>query len=79
MLHVSKGAILLDTTTSLPHYNVVQPPPGQSFSSRSYLFSNYSAVKSYWCDLQCIALNTPLGKAFSRWGSPIFLTFLKVG
>ena len=54
--------MLLDTTTSCTHYNQVQAQPGAPFPRRRYVFNTYSALKAYWSDLQCIALNTPLGE-----------------
>ena len=64
MCHVSEGATLVDTTTSVPGPRRVSHPTGAQFPTRSYVFSDFEKVKSYWWDIKCVCLNTPLGKNF---------------
>jgi len=61
-MFLSKGLKLLDTTKSIPNYKTARPPPGKSFVSRCHMFSSMIAVQSFWSDLKCVCLNTPLGK-----------------
>ncbi|XP_068737049.1 general transcription factor 3C polypeptide 1-like isoform X2 [Montipora capricornis] len=60
-IFLSKGVKLLDTRTSIPAYHTVCPPPEKSFEMRTHLFTTMAAVRSYWRDLNCVCLNTPLG------------------
>lgn len=59
---MNKGVKLLDTTSSLPGYRTASPPPDKPFTLRTHMFTSMAAVKSYWTDLKCVCLNTPLGK-----------------
>lgn len=61
-MFLSKGCKLLDTTTSIPNYKTACPPPGKSFVSRCHMFTSMITVQSFWSDLKCVCLNTPLGK-----------------
>lgn len=61
-MFLSKGSKLLDTTKSIPNYKTARPPPGKSFVSRCHMFTSMIAVQSFWSDLKCVCLNTPLGK-----------------
>ena len=64
MCYVSEGAIVVDTTSSVPGFRRITPPNDDPFPSRMYLFSDFEKVKSYWYDLKCVCLNTPLGKSW---------------
>ena len=61
-MFLTKGSKLLDTTKSIPNYKTACPPPGKSFVSRCHMFTSMIAVQSFWSDLKCVCLNTPLGK-----------------
>ena len=61
-MFLSIGSKLLDTTKSIPNYKTACPPPGKSFVSRCHMFTSMIAVQSFWSDLKCVCLNTPLGK-----------------
>ena len=61
-MFLHKGVKLLDTTGSLPGYRTVCPPLDKPFQLRTHLFTSFAAIRSYWRDLSCVCLNTPLGK-----------------
>lgn len=75
-MFLSKGAKLLDTTTSIPNYKTACPPPGKSFVSRCHMFTSMIAVQNFWSDLKCVCLNTPLGK-FGDGFSVVGAVFIK--
>ncbi|XP_044181643.1 general transcription factor 3C polypeptide 1-like isoform X7 [Acropora millepora] len=60
-IFLSKGSKLLDTRNSIAGYHTASPPPEKPFELRTHLFTSMGAVRSYWRDLNCVCLNTPLG------------------
>lgn len=62
-LFLNKGVKLLDTSVSQPGWYTARPPDGMtSFAVRTHMFTSMAALRSYWSDLKCVCLNTPLGK-----------------
>lgn len=59
-VYVKKNARIVDTTTCEPHYNLAQS--SRPFDRRLYAFHMLQDVENYWFDLQCVCLNTPLGR-----------------
>uniref|UniRef100_A0A3Q2Z6C9 B-block binding subunit of TFIIIC domain-containing protein n=1 Tax=Hippocampus comes TaxID=109280 RepID=A0A3Q2Z6C9_HIPCM len=63
MVSVGKRhATIVDTVYAEPHYWLVEEPPDKPFDRRRYTFSSTDDVDTYWFDLMCVCLNTPLGK-----------------
>ncbi|MED6252700.1 hypothetical protein ATANTOWER_015558 [Ataeniobius toweri] len=60
-VYLKRHASIVDTTSSEPHYWLVQEPPDKPFERRHYTFSTAEDVESFWFDLMCVCLNTPLG------------------
>uniref|UniRef100_M4AJV5 Ral transcription factor IIIC subunit 1 n=1 Tax=Xiphophorus maculatus TaxID=8083 RepID=M4AJV5_XIPMA len=60
-VYLKRNASIVDTTTSEPHYWLVQEPPDSPFERRQYTFNTAEDVESFWFDLMCVCLNTPLG------------------
>ncbi|XP_078676635.1 general transcription factor 3C polypeptide 1-like [Branchiostoma floridae x Branchiostoma belcheri] len=58
-IYLNKNASIVDTTTSSPGYFIVRSD--KEFVLRRYKFTSEREVESYWCALECICLNTPLG------------------
>uniref|UniRef100_A0A8C2LKT3 General transcription factor III C 1 n=1 Tax=Cricetulus griseus TaxID=10029 RepID=A0A8C2LKT3_CRIGR len=56
---LKKNAVIVDTTICDPHYNLAHS--SRPFERRLYVLDSMQDVESYWFDLQCICLNTPLG------------------
>lgn len=54
----------MDTTVCEPHYNLAIET--RQFERRRYTFNTLQAVESYWFDLLCVCLNTPLGKTHTH-------------
>ncbi|XP_015249512.1 PREDICTED: general transcription factor 3C polypeptide 1-like isoform X1 [Cyprinodon variegatus] len=65
-IYVKRNATIVDTTTSEPHYWLVQEPPDKPFERRHYVFNTAQDVESFWFDLMCVCLNTPLGVVRSK-------------
>ncbi|KAH0503001.1 General transcription factor 3C polypeptide 1 [Microtus ochrogaster] len=55
---LKKNAVIVDTTICDPHYNLAHS--SRPFERRLYVLDSMQDVESYWFDLQCICLNTPL-------------------
>uniref|UniRef100_A0A3B3YCK2 Uncharacterized protein n=1 Tax=Poecilia mexicana TaxID=48701 RepID=A0A3B3YCK2_9TELE len=60
LIYLKRNASIVDTTTSEPHYWLVQEPPDSPFERRQYTFNTAEDVESFWFDLMCVCLNTPL-------------------
>uniref|UniRef100_A0A3B5MPK9 Uncharacterized protein n=1 Tax=Xiphophorus couchianus TaxID=32473 RepID=A0A3B5MPK9_9TELE len=60
-VYLKRNASIVDTTTSELHYWLVQEPPDSPFERRQYTFNTAEDVESFWFDLMCVCLNTPLG------------------
>ncbi|XP_063055245.1 general transcription factor 3C polypeptide 1-like [Engraulis encrasicolus] len=58
-VYMKSNATITDTTTCEPHYNLARS--SRPFEKRQYHFSSMQEVDSYWFDLLCVCLNTPLG------------------
>ncbi|XP_069860386.1 general transcription factor 3C polypeptide 1 isoform X1 [Dipodomys merriami] len=56
---LKKNAVIIDTTICDPHYNMAHST--RPFERRLYVLDSMQDVESYWFDLQCVCLNTPLG------------------
>ncbi|XP_004856054.1 general transcription factor 3C polypeptide 1 isoform X2 [Heterocephalus glaber] len=56
---LKKKAVIIDTTICDPHYNLAHS--SRPFERRLYVLNSMQDVESYWFDLQCVCLNTPLG------------------
>uniref|UniRef100_A0A3B4AM90 Uncharacterized protein n=1 Tax=Periophthalmus magnuspinnatus TaxID=409849 RepID=A0A3B4AM90_9GOBI len=63
-IYVKRHATIVDTTSSEPHYWLVTEPPDQPFERRHYNFNTAEDIESFWFDLMCVCLNTPLGTAY---------------
>uniref|UniRef100_A0A3B3CHR6 Ral transcription factor IIIC subunit 1 n=1 Tax=Oryzias melastigma TaxID=30732 RepID=A0A3B3CHR6_ORYME len=61
-VYLKRNATIVDTTNTEPHYWLVTEPPDKPFERRRYTFNTIEDVDSFWFDLMCICLNTPLGK-----------------
>ncbi|XP_061576125.1 general transcription factor 3C polypeptide 1-like [Cololabis saira] len=60
-IYVKRNATIVDTTNTEPHYWLVTEPPDKPFERRQYTLNTAEDVESYWFDLMCVCLNTPLG------------------
>ncbi|XP_024136816.1 general transcription factor 3C polypeptide 1 [Oryzias melastigma] len=60
-VYLKRNATIVDTTNTEPHYWLVTEPPDKPFERRRYTFNTIEDVDSFWFDLMCICLNTPLG------------------
>ncbi|KAM4751478.1 general transcription factor 3C polypeptide 1 [Anableps anableps] len=69
-IYLKRNASIVDTTTSEPHYWLVQEPPDCPFERRHYTFNTAEDVESFWFDLMCVCLNTPLGVIRSKRNGP---------
>ncbi|XP_032419900.1 general transcription factor 3C polypeptide 1 [Xiphophorus hellerii] len=69
-VYLKRNASIVDTTTSEPHYWLVQEPPDSPFERRQYTFNTAEDVESFWFDLMCVCLNTPLGVVRSKRNDP---------
>nr|XP_044987786.1 general transcription factor 3C polypeptide 1 [Jaculus jaculus] len=58
-IFLKKNAVIIDTTICDPHYNLAHS--SRPFERRLYVLDSMVDVESYWFDLQCVCLNTPLG------------------
>ncbi|XP_077616584.1 general transcription factor 3C polypeptide 1 isoform X1 [Crocuta crocuta] len=58
-IFLKKNAVIVDTTICDPHYNLARS--SRPFERRLYVLRSMQDVESYWFDLQCVCLNTPLG------------------
>ncbi|XP_055079571.1 general transcription factor 3C polypeptide 1-like [Periophthalmus magnuspinnatus] len=65
-IYVKRHATIVDTTSSEPHYWLVTEPPDQPFERRHYNFNTAEDIESFWFDLMCVCLNTPLGVIRSK-------------
>ncbi|MEQ2200914.1 hypothetical protein XENOCAPTIV_004812, partial [Xenoophorus captivus] len=65
-VYLKRHASIVDTTSSEPHYWLVQEPPDKPFERRHYTFNTAEDVESFWFDLMCVCLNTPLGQVLQR-------------
>uniref|UniRef100_A0A8D3CNZ2 B-block binding subunit of TFIIIC domain-containing protein n=1 Tax=Scophthalmus maximus TaxID=52904 RepID=A0A8D3CNZ2_SCOMX len=61
-----RNATIVDTTSAEPHYWLVTESPDKPFDKRKYTFNTAEDIESYWFDLMCVCLNTPLGVIRSR-------------
>ncbi|XP_047435192.1 general transcription factor 3C polypeptide 1-like [Mugil cephalus] len=60
-VYLRRNATIVDTTSAEPHYWLVTESPDKPFERRQYTFNTADDVESYWFDLMCVCLNTPLG------------------
>ncbi|XP_033480322.2 general transcription factor IIIC subunit 1 [Epinephelus lanceolatus] len=60
-VYLRRNATIVDTTSAEPHYWLVTESPDKPFEKRQYKFNTAEDVESYWFDLMCVCLNTPLG------------------
>uniref|UniRef100_UPI0037E74EBE general transcription factor 3C polypeptide 1 n=1 Tax=Semicossyphus pulcher TaxID=241346 RepID=UPI0037E74EBE len=60
-LYLKRNTSIVDTTSAEPHYWLVTESPDKPFERRQYTFNTAEDVESYWFDLMCVCLNTPLG------------------
>ncbi|CAG5928749.1 unnamed protein product [Menidia menidia] len=60
-VYLKRNATIVDTTNTEPHYWLVSESPDQPFERRKYTFDTAKDVETYWFDLMCVCLNTPLG------------------
>lgn len=60
LVFVCKKASILDTTTSKPDTTKISDQ--QRYMRRFYELNSLKELQNYWFDLQCICLDTPLGK-----------------
>ncbi|XP_072125098.1 general transcription factor 3C polypeptide 1 isoform X2 [Mobula birostris] len=58
-IYVKKNAMIVDTTSCDPHYNLARS--SRPFENRCYTLNSMQDVESFWFDLMCVCLNTPLG------------------
>ncbi|XP_041062206.1 general transcription factor 3C polypeptide 1-like isoform X2 [Carcharodon carcharias] len=58
-VYIKKNAMIVDTTSCDPHYNLARS--SRPFDNRCYALNNLQDVESFWFDLMCVCLNTPLG------------------
>ncbi|XP_051878324.1 general transcription factor 3C polypeptide 1 [Pristis pectinata] len=58
-IYVKKNAMIVDTTSCDPHYNLARS--SRPFDNRCYALNSMQDVESFWFDLMCVCLNTPLG------------------
>ncbi|XP_067859493.1 general transcription factor 3C polypeptide 1 isoform X2 [Heptranchias perlo] len=58
-IYIKKNAMIVDTTSCDPHYNLARS--SRPFDKRCYALSCLQDVESFWFDLMCVCLNTPLG------------------
>ncbi|XP_020777823.2 general transcription factor 3C polypeptide 1 [Boleophthalmus pectinirostris] len=65
-IYVKRHATIVDTTRSEPHYWLVTEPPERPFERRRYTFNTAEDIESFWFDLMCVCLNTPLGVIRSK-------------
>uniref|UniRef100_A0A1A7X0R7 General transcription factor IIIC, polypeptide 1, alpha 220kDa n=1 Tax=Iconisemion striatum TaxID=60296 RepID=A0A1A7X0R7_9TELE len=65
-VYLKRNATIVDTTSTEPHYWQVSEPPDKPFERRRYTFNTADDVDSYWFDLMCVCLNTPLGVIRSK-------------
>uniref|UniRef100_A0A8D2KVN9 General transcription factor IIIC subunit 1 n=1 Tax=Varanus komodoensis TaxID=61221 RepID=A0A8D2KVN9_VARKO len=59
-VYLKRNAVIVDTTVCEPHYNLAQS--SRPFDRRVYMLSTLQDVENFWFDLQCVCLNTPLGR-----------------
>ncbi|XP_054635319.1 general transcription factor 3C polypeptide 1-like [Dunckerocampus dactyliophorus] len=59
--YLKHHATIVDTSNAEPHYWLVTEPSDKPFERRRYTFVTVEDVESYWFDLMCVCLNTPLG------------------
>ncbi|XP_055507682.1 general transcription factor 3C polypeptide 1-like isoform X3 [Leucoraja erinacea] len=58
-IYLKKNAMIVDTTSCDPHYNLARS--SRPFDNRCYALNSMQEVESFWFDLMCVCLNTPLG------------------
>ncbi|XP_059510098.1 general transcription factor 3C polypeptide 1-like isoform X2 [Stegostoma tigrinum] len=58
-VYIKKNAMIVDTTSCDPHYNLARS--SRPFDNRCYTLNSLQDVESFWFDLMCVCLNTPLG------------------
>uniref|UniRef100_UPI00398EFA82 general transcription factor 3C polypeptide 1 isoform X2 n=1 Tax=Pristiophorus japonicus TaxID=55135 RepID=UPI00398EFA82 len=58
-IRIKKNAMIVDTTSCDPHYNLARS--SRPFDNRCYALNCLQDVESFWFDLMCVCLNTPLG------------------
>uniref|UniRef100_A0A4W3HH79 Ral transcription factor IIIC subunit 1 n=1 Tax=Callorhinchus milii TaxID=7868 RepID=A0A4W3HH79_CALMI len=58
-ISIKRNATIVDTTSCDPHYNMARS--NRPFDKRRYTFNRFQDVESFWFDLMCVCLNTPLG------------------
>ncbi|NWW83533.1 TF3C1 factor, partial [Climacteris rufus] len=58
-VYMKRKAVIVDTTICDLHYNLAQS--SRPFERRCYVLNTLQDVESFWFDLQCVCLNTPLG------------------
>ncbi|XP_061684650.1 general transcription factor 3C polypeptide 1 [Syngnathoides biaculeatus] len=59
--YLKRHATIVDTINTEPHYWLVAEPADKPFDRRRYTFKSTDDVDTYWFDLMCVCLNTPLG------------------
>ncbi|XP_077427194.1 general transcription factor 3C polypeptide 1 [Vanacampus margaritifer] len=67
--YLKRHATIVDTINTEPHYWLVHEPPDKPFERRRYAFASTEDVETYWFDLMCVCLNTPLGLIRSKRGA----------
>ncbi|CAN9510592.1 unnamed protein product [Ophioblennius macclurei] len=63
---LKRNTTIVDTTNAEPHYWLIAESPDKPFERRHYALNTYNDVQSYWFDLMCVCLNTPLGVIRSK-------------
>ncbi|XP_061882578.1 general transcription factor 3C polypeptide 1-like isoform X1 [Entelurus aequoreus] len=59
--YLKRNATIVDTSNAEPHYWLISETSDKPFERRRYTFNTDDDVESYWFDLMCVCLNTPLG------------------
>uniref|UniRef100_A0A8C5S921 Ral transcription factor IIIC subunit 1 n=1 Tax=Laticauda laticaudata TaxID=8630 RepID=A0A8C5S921_LATLA len=70
-VYLKKKAVIVDTTICEPHYNLAQS--SRPFDKRHYNLGTLQDVENFWFDLQCVCLNTPLGRMLATTLSDVAL------
>uniref|UniRef100_A0A3B4ZLA2 General transcription factor IIIC subunit 1 n=1 Tax=Stegastes partitus TaxID=144197 RepID=A0A3B4ZLA2_9TELE len=60
-VYLRRNTTIIDTTNAEPHYWLVTESLDKPFERRKYILNTAEDVESYWFDLMCVCLNTPLG------------------
>ncbi|XP_076003891.1 general transcription factor 3C polypeptide 1 isoform X2 [Genypterus blacodes] len=60
-LYLRQKITIVNTTSTEPHYWLIAESPEKPFERRRYTLDTAEDVETYWFDLMCVCLNTPLG------------------